>query len=474
MSVVLEELRQLHETIEMYDDEIVRRLKTVPTLQEEKIQNDHIIMSLNRAINDKTHRLISLYSDQSNELSNDLKKLTVESDSSDPLKLFTDFHNTISALKSSYVNKDVTFVSTFQIPEVENSERYLGLFSGEETNGKFLDFFAIFQTLNNIPFPEHSDFDVQSIKYTDFLDFFYDFDNEVNITIRYLSPLEHYLDYLKQIKTYLVSFLTRSKPLEEFDKHVSDIETSAHEHSADYSLKSALEDKYEYCVYCGKKFAKASVFGYHKKSAPHLKNVTSKSALTAEIELLMSVIHTICLREDIQTTLKDTKENISTKMGRTATDVIEIERGNIEFLQDEVEIKKEDVEAPEEQQRGIDNYPIGEDGKPIPVWLYKFRGLGTMYYCEICGGCGYKGRKNYEKHFEEAKHIRGLKCLGIESSIEYFDICRIKDAISLKAKLDEMKKMGRFDVMNEAEYEDPDGNLILKKDYDMLKRQGLI
>ena len=43
--------------------------------------------------------------------------------------------------------------------------------------------------------------------------------------------------------------------------------------------------------------------------------------------------------------------------------------------------------------------PVGNDGKPVPLWLYKLHGLGIEFKCEICGGASYWGRRAYERHF---------------------------------------------------------------------------
>jgi len=61
--------------------------------------------------------------------------------------------------------------------------------------------------------------------------------------------------------------------------------------------------------------------------------------------------------------------------------------------------------------------PLGWDGKPIPYWLFKLHGLNHFYPCEICGNESYRGRKNFEMHFTDAKHSYGMKCLGIPNTV---------------------------------------------------------
>src|SRR5690606_17104071 len=76
-------------------------------------------------------------------------------------------------------------------------------------------------------------------------------------------------------------------------------------------------------------------------------------------------------------------------------------------------------EEEEEQDEKIYNplkLPLAWDGKPIPFWLYKLHGLGVEFPCEICGNFVYMGRRAFDKHFSEWRHIHGLKCLGITNT----------------------------------------------------------
>merc|ERR1711991_1160907 len=57
--------------------------------------------------------------------------------------------------------------------------------------------------------------------------------------------------------------------------------------------------------------------------------------------------------------------------------------------------------------------PLGWDGKPIPYWLYRLHGLSKSYKCEICGNHTYWGHRDFDNHFQEARHVHGMKCLKI-------------------------------------------------------------
>lgn len=147
--------------------------------------------------------------------------------------------------------------------------------------------------------------------------------------------------------------------------------------------------------------------------------------------------------------------------------------------------------------------PLGWDGKPIPFWLYKLHGLGVEYTCEICSNFTYRGRKNFERHFQEARHSFGMRALGLPNTKHFHEITKIADAVArefTKAKhwtvimlienlpililffvhtavAEKLKNEGRQEVVAQEtmeEVEDEEGNVYNRKTYEDLKRQGLI
>jgi len=120
------------------------------------------------------------------------------------------------------------------------------------------------------------------------------------------------------------------------------------------------------------------------------------------------------------------------------------------------------------------NLPLGWDGKPIPYWLYKLHGLGIEYKCEICGNYSYWGRRAFERHFQEWRHAYGMKCLRIPNTIHFKEITSINDALALHQKLMLEAEVSQFKPDVEEEYEDSEGNVLNKKRYLDLKRQGLL
>lgn len=120
------------------------------------------------------------------------------------------------------------------------------------------------------------------------------------------------------------------------------------------------------------------------------------------------------------------------------------------------------------------NLPLGWDDKPIPYWLYKLHGLNLTFTCEICGNATYKGPKTFQRHFAEWRHANGMRCLGIPNTAHFANITKIEDAISLWEKLKAEKHKDGTQVQNDEEFEDSRGNVVNKKTYEDLKRQGLL
>ena len=121
--------------------------------------------------------------------------------------------------------------------------------------------------------------------------------------------------------------------------------------------------------------------------------------------------------------------------------------------------------------------PLGWDGKPIPYWLYKLHGLNHEFACEICGGATYRGRREYERHFRDARHAQGMRALGIPNTKEFFEVVRIDDARALWASLQARKRGnggGGGGEADDEEVEDADGNVYDRRTYEDLKKQGVL
>ena len=146
-------------------------------------------------------------------------------------------------------------------------------------------------------------------------------------------------------------------------------------------------------------------------------------------------------------------------------------KGPKEKKEGEDDDDSDDEDAPIYNPKGV---PLGWDGKPIPYWLFKLHGLNHFYSCEICGNETYRGRRNFEMHFAEAKHAFGMKCLEIPNTQHFHGVTKIEDAKNLWEKLKSQLQQQEFDGSKEEEYEDSHGNVLSRATYEDLARQGML
>ncbi|KAK5239426.1 Pre-mRNA-splicing factor sap61, partial [Exophiala xenobiotica] len=89
------------------------------------------------------------------------------------------------------------------------------------------------------------------------------------------------------------------------------------------------------------------------------------------------------------------------------------------------------------------------------------------------------GRRAFDKHFSEARHIYGLKCLGITGQgtggLSLFrEITGIQDALSLweKIRCEKRDKESKDDGV--VQMEDGEGNVMPERIYLDLQKQGIL
>jgi len=170
-------------------------------------------------------------------------------------------------------------------------------------------------------------------------------------------------------------------------------------------------------------------------------------------------------------TLEETASMIEKKQARTYD---EIERDLALAEEEDAQPEEEEEEEEEKPIYNPLNLPLGWDGKPIPYWLYKLHGLNLEFKCEICGNYSYWGPRPFERHFQEWRHSYGMKCLGIPNTRPFQGITLIEDAYTLWAKLKAEAGTTTFDAEMDEEYEDRQGNVMNRKVYTDLARQGLL
>jgi splicing factor 3A subunit 3 len=84
------------------------------------------------------------------------------------------------------------------------------------------------------------------------------------------------------------------------------------------------------------------------------------------------------------------------------------------------------------------------------------------------------GRRAFDKHFNEQRHVYGLKCLGITNTSLFREITGIEDALKLWDKIQREKKKEKTQIDNIVEMEDAEGHVMPEKVYNDLRKQGLL
>jgi splicing factor 3A subunit 3 len=270
-------------------------------------------------------------------------------------------------------------------------------------------------------------------------------------------------------------------------------------------LKNEKENKNDklYCIVCNRRYTNESVYEHHKKGKNHIKNA-QKKANNMDLTNINNDnngnneetinYNNNNIEEDEEELKQEEKykeiayiEYQINRYKELLSDIIENTKNLIRKKQtrryEELEAEQEDdgkiqaeAESEEEDEKPIynpKNIPLGWDGKPIPYWLYKLHGLGKEFKCEICGNASYWGRKAFERHFHEWRHSYGMKCLQIPNTVHFKEITSIEDALRLRQALLEKKKEENF-KQEEEEFEDSEGNVMNRKTYYDLKRQGLL
>lgn len=370
------------------------------------------------------------------------------------------------------------------------------MYSGEELFGKYLDLVSYHERFINLKYLNGSAH--QQMSYLVYLEKFADFNDASLYPFGSRVRDPEYFQYISELHIYLTSFLTRSRPLDHTDVVLQKIENDF-QNSWDKKLKfpgwsfesniehKSVKDGVEtpdgyYCTPCAKYFAKQTVYTAHLSGKKHKKNSestigTEDKGANEQKKLLAYHEYSVnALADFLAKVITQTRDNVERK--RALTD----RERELEQLALEEEVNYSDEDNKNNDQSDDEDeiiynplkLPLGWDGKPIPFWLWKLNGLGIEYTCQICGNHVYMGRKAFEKHFMEARHVNGLKFLGITASLLFKGITGIDDALKLWEKVKNQGSLLESKRENVIEMEDDEGNVMSEKVYNDLKKQGLL
>ena len=259
-----------------------------------------------------------------------------------------------------------------------------------------------------------------------------------------------------------------------------------------------------WCSVCEKEFKNENVYKNHLTGKKHLRSAETKRAggaatcgaatnsnSTSSTDLTRLKEHAIashefrvsCLAKYLDNERSNTRVNVERKQGMTERE--RQQELDALFAEDDAAAAagsgKRDSDSDSEGEEKINNplkLPLAWDGKPIPYWLYKLHGLGVEFSCEICGNFVYMGRRAFDKHFSEARHVYGLKCLGITGAGAgaglFREITGIHEALGLWEKIKKERKEKEATEDSIVQMEDGEGNVMPERIYLDLQKQGIL
>lgn len=516
--LVLEEQRYIHEDLERLEQGIADRIRDEPrhvssskclinhllTVQiRDRLNRDHEISQLLDQIQIQSSNLLDIYKDENGVRAQEIQQIGT----GDP---FEQFYKQLKEVRDHH--------ERYPGEQAENSEqRYKirrpdgeplpsivdSLFSGEEAYGRFFDLNTSHESYLNLP-------NVRRLTYLQYLETFDNFAPGHGGVTRPHKLTDQYFKYVGQLADYLESFMRRTRPLENVDKVLTsfddEFETAWEKGeiqgwekdaaSTNATAQTSTPDAV-WCEDCQKEFKNENVYKNHLTGRKHVKAAEQRKQRQEEDSApgdgtLNGNVSAIRLKERavadreyrvkrlasaMSTERSDTKVNVERKQGMTERERAQ-ELENLFNADDTPQEMQEDGEGEDEDgEERIYNplkLPLAWDGKPIPFWLYRLHGLGVEFPCEICGNFVYMGRRAFDKHFNEARHIYGLKCLGITNTTLFRDIIGIEEALQLWDKIQKEKKRTRVDEGSVVQMEDGEGNVMPEKVYYDLQKQGLL
>lgn len=373
------------------------------------------------------------------------------------------------------------------------------MFTGEEAFGKFLDLTTLHEGYLNLP-------GVKRVSYLQYLAMFDVFTPPQCPIKRPDKATDQYFNYVGQLASYLEIFMRRTRPLEDLEKVFTSFDQDfAKAWNADEipgwggeaqkvgPAAPMTEGTGEgiWCPDCEKEFNNDNVYKSHLNGKKHVKAAEARKARNGvngstnndtnghtpgsgntvkrlkERAIAEREYRIRRLASAMETQRNDTRVNVERKQGMTERErQLELEAMFAESTEAAPRRGESDSDSDEEEK--IYNplkLPLAWDGKPIPYWLYKLHGLGVEFPCEICGNFVYMGRRAFDKHFNEARHIYGLKCLGVTNTTLFREITGIEDALKLWDKLTRDKKKEKSGTENIVQMEDASGNVMPEKVY---------
>ncbi|KAI0426530.1 hypothetical protein F5Y09DRAFT_318557 [Xylaria sp. FL1042] len=504
--MLLEEQRFLHEDLERLEQGIADRIGEEPRQIRDRLARDHQIAQFLDRISSQSAKLLEIYRDADGSRSREIQQIGT----GDPMDEFYKQLTDIKSFHARYPNEPVENLERAYRPKKGADEAALPsivdtMFTGEESFGRFFDLHTCHELYLNLP-------NAKRLTYVQYLDLFDNFAPGAAGLKRSEKMTDQYFAYVGHLALDLETFMRKTRPLENIDKVLSEFDKKFEEDwesnkvpewknddssAAPGAGKTASNDSI-WCDACEKAFTNENVYKNHLTGKKHIraenerKNREQDESANATSGSMKGVSSTTRLKERaiaereyrikrlasaMSTERSDTRVNVERKQGMTDKE----RRQEIDNLFS-ASVSAAQVAEMEEGEDGDDDdkiynplkLPLAWDGKPIPFWLYKLHGLGVEFACEICGNFVYMGRRAFDKHFNEARHIHGLKCLGITNTALFRDITHIDEALRLWEKIQKDRRKDKIEDGSVIQMEDAEGNVMPEKVYYDLQKQGLL
>jgi splicing factor 3A subunit 3 len=515
--MILEDQRFIHENLERLEQAISDRVAEeprhvratgcfllaaylIPSQIRERLSRDHEIAGFLDDIQEQSKRLLAIYKDEDGTRSKEIQSIST----GEPLD---EFYKELAEIKSFYqrypnepvINLEKAYKKTTPGEGDFVTSRIDTMFTGEEAFGKYFDLTTVHELYLNLP-------SIKRLTYLQYLDNFDSFTPPQCSIKRPDKMTDQYFSYVGELANYLEGFMRRTRPLEDLEKLFKGFDTDFDKAWDDNDVPgwkleapgptSGPATDVIWCADCEKEFKNENVYKAHLNGKKHIRAAELRAARQAEggentdVSVARSS-KTLRLKERAIAEREYRVKRLAAAMSQVRSDT----RVNVERKQGMTERERQmeldalfaetsaaapqagDSDSDSDGEEKIYNplkLPLAWDGKPIPFWLYKLHGLGVEFKCEICGNFVYMGRRAFDKHFHEARHIYGLKCLGITNTSLFREITGLEDAQRLWAKIQNDKKKSKTDEGGVVQMEDAEGNVMPEKVYYDLQKQGLL
>lgn len=508
----IEQIRALHEDSERLERLIVKdyRQGDVKGHRDKMMQNHRVRRRLDQ-IQEVSRKLLRAYKDGEDECDARREEIAALG-AVEQTKVFANFYERLKDVRDYHRRFPVHDVTGPEDDSAALKEEPVVPFTGEEGLGRYLDMHELHRAFTNARFG-------RQIDYLEYLGAFAD----SSAVPKHLKLTQPYRQYLEQLLDYLVLFYERTQPLAQLRKQLLKLEeelkvqfeagevagwedrgmgqgaATAEELGVDLDAFDSVEeveimgaDRLKEALTalglkCGgttrqraerlyaakgrrldeldpKLFAKGSALAAGRDEASLARRKESAwqaCVLEGKVSRLSELLANV---------VSDTRGRVEKKQAQTYEEML------AELEEAEAEAAAGGADDDDEEDEYIYNplkLPLGWDGKPIPYWLYKLHGLNQEFKCEICGNYSYWGRRAFERHFKEWRHVNGMRALGIPNTKDFYEVTKIEDAMALWKTL-QSRQTGGFNPEMDEELEDEQGNVYNKKTYEDLRRQGLI